>query len=314
MPNTPTASELLVELVRAPSVTPAAGPALEIVARHLQAGGFAVERPVFTSDGKPPVENLFAAVGNGERHLTLAGHVDVVPPGPEASWQHPPFAAEIVDGVLYGRGAVDMKGGLAAMIGGGASLRDASRRGFRRAALVPGDGRRGGRRRERHGEAARMGDRARREILRRARRRADKRRGARRPDQGRPPGLLLSDARRGGPAGPFGLSAPRGKSDPRHHAASLCAPVRAARFGLGAFRAVVVRSRQRRRRQSGMERDPGECQRALQQPLQRSLDAREPRSRDPSGGFRRPPTIRRFPRKFRCASGSSRSRRAPTCS
>jgi succinyl-diaminopimelate desuccinylase len=61
------------------------------------------------------VENFFAAIGTGERHLTFAGHVDVVPPGPEEGWTHPPFAAVIEDGVLFGRGAVDMKGSLAAM-------------------------------------------------------------------------------------------------------------------------------------------------------------------------------------------------------
>jgi succinyl-diaminopimelate desuccinylase len=139
--NAASASDLLVELVRAPSVTPAAGPALDVVARHLKAAGFAVERPVFESDGKAPVENLFAAIGKGERHLTLAGHVDVVPPGPEASWRHPPFAAEVVDGVLYGRGAVDMKGGLAAMMA--AALRFVTKRGSdfggRLSFLVTGD-------------------------------------------------------------------------------------------------------------------------------------------------------------------------------
>ncbi len=113
---TPSASNLLVELVRAPSVTPDGAAAFDVLARHLGPAGFAIERPIFSEPGTAPVENLFAAIGRGERHLTLAGHVDVVPPGPEASWRHPPFAAEIVDGVLYGRGAVDMKGGLAAML------------------------------------------------------------------------------------------------------------------------------------------------------------------------------------------------------
>jgi succinyl-diaminopimelate desuccinylase len=112
----PSAADLLVELVRAPTVTPAVAPALDVLQRHLAPAGFEVERPVFSEPGSEPVENLFAAIGRGERHLTLAGHVDVVPPGDASSWRHPPFAAEIVDGVLYGRGAVDMKGGLAAML------------------------------------------------------------------------------------------------------------------------------------------------------------------------------------------------------
>lgn len=135
------ASEILAALVRAPSVTPAVGPALDVVERLLAPAGFAIDRPRFEATGSYPVENLFAAVGEGERHLTLAGHVDVVPPGPEKSWRHPPFAAEVVDGVLFGRGAVDMKGGLAAMIA--AALRFVARRGGsfggRLSFLVAGD-------------------------------------------------------------------------------------------------------------------------------------------------------------------------------
>jgi succinyl-diaminopimelate desuccinylase len=123
----PSASEILVELIRAPSVTPDAGPALDVLERRLAAAGFVVERPVFEEPRTPPVENLFAAVGQGGRHLAFAGHVDVVPPGPESRWRHPPFAAEVVDGFVYGRGAVDMKGGLAAMAA--AAMRFVQRRG-----------------------------------------------------------------------------------------------------------------------------------------------------------------------------------------
>ena len=138
---TPSANDILVELVRAPSVTPVAGPALDVLQRHLQPAGFSIERPVFSGPGSEPVENLFAAVGEGDRHLTLAGHVDIVPPGDELKWSHPPFAAEIVDGVLYGRGAVDMKGGLAAMVA--AALRFVAKHrsdfGGRLSFLVTGD-------------------------------------------------------------------------------------------------------------------------------------------------------------------------------
>jgi succinyl-diaminopimelate desuccinylase len=123
----PDIRHLLVELVRAPTVTPNAGPAFDVLERHLAPAGFAVARPVFEAPGTPAVENLFAAFGTGSRHLAFAGHVDVVPPGPESRWRHPPFSAEIVDGVLYGRGAVDMKSGLAAMVA--AALRFAVRRG-----------------------------------------------------------------------------------------------------------------------------------------------------------------------------------------
>ncbi len=116
MPVVSTTSDLLAELVRVPSVTPHGGAAFDILERHLASAGFAVERPVFSAPGSEPVENLFAVIGEGAPHLTLAGHVDVVPPGPEGSWRYPPFSATVSDGVLYGRGAVDMKGGLAAMV------------------------------------------------------------------------------------------------------------------------------------------------------------------------------------------------------
>jgi succinyl-diaminopimelate desuccinylase len=68
------------------------------------------------SDASPLVDNLYARIGEGSPHLCFAGHVDVVPPGDEADWTHPPFAAHITNDVLYGRGAVDMKGGVAAML------------------------------------------------------------------------------------------------------------------------------------------------------------------------------------------------------
>jgi succinyl-diaminopimelate desuccinylase len=119
MPVLPTASDILIELVRAPTVTPDGAAAFDILERHFKASGFSIDRPVFEAPGLAPVENLFAAIGEGDRHLTFAGHVDVVPPGPEASWTYPPFSATVVDGVLYGRGAVDMKGGLAAMVAAG---------------------------------------------------------------------------------------------------------------------------------------------------------------------------------------------------
>ncbi len=69
-----------------------------------------------SSDGLPEIDNLYARIGTGAPHLCFAGHVDVVPAGDEAAWTYPPFSAEVRDGVLYGRGAVDMKGGIAAML------------------------------------------------------------------------------------------------------------------------------------------------------------------------------------------------------
>ncbi len=107
---------LLSALIRAETVTPAAAPALEVLETVLSSAGFDVHRPVFSHANTPDVENLFATIGSGSRHLTLAGHVDVVPTGDAGAWRHPPFAAAIEEGHLYGRGAVDMKGGLAAMV------------------------------------------------------------------------------------------------------------------------------------------------------------------------------------------------------
>lgn len=103
-------------LVRCLSVTPAEGGALALLATVLSAEGFKVERPVFSEPGMPDIENLYARIGDEGPVFVIAGHTDVVPPGDLAAWTRDPFAAEIEGGVLYGRGACDMKGGLAAMV------------------------------------------------------------------------------------------------------------------------------------------------------------------------------------------------------
>jgi succinyl-diaminopimelate desuccinylase len=101
------------DLIRCPSVTPAEGGALALIERVLKGAGFTVHRVTFEEPGTDPIENLYARIGNAAPHLMLAGHTDVVPSGDESRWTHPPFAAEVADGVLYGRGAVDMKGAIA---------------------------------------------------------------------------------------------------------------------------------------------------------------------------------------------------------
>ncbi|MEM1049213.1 MAG: succinyl-diaminopimelate desuccinylase [Pseudomonadota bacterium] len=101
-------------IIRCRSVTPEEGGALTYLADLLGGLGFTVERPVFRDTDTPPIENLFARIGDGAPHLAFAGHTDVVPPGDETAWRHPAFDAVIEDGVLYGRGAVDMKGAIAA--------------------------------------------------------------------------------------------------------------------------------------------------------------------------------------------------------
>ena len=101
------------DLLRCPSVTPAEGGALAYLETLLKGAGFTVHRMTFSEPGTADVENLYARIGSGAPHLMFAGHTDVVPTGDPKSWSHAPFAGDIDDGVLYGRGAVDMKGAIA---------------------------------------------------------------------------------------------------------------------------------------------------------------------------------------------------------
>ncbi|MEK1927013.1 MAG: succinyl-diaminopimelate desuccinylase, partial [Rhizobium giardinii] len=103
----------LATLIRCPSVTPSEGGALSALEAMLKPLGFAVDRVTATEDGTPDIENLYARLGTDGPHLMFAGHTDVVPVGDEAAWTHGPFSADISDGEMYGRGAVDMKGGIA---------------------------------------------------------------------------------------------------------------------------------------------------------------------------------------------------------
>ena len=104
------------DLIRCPSVTPAEGGALAYLERRLNAAGFTVHRVTFSEPGAADVENLYARIGTGAPHLMFAGHTDVVPPGDAAAWTHPPFAADVADGTLFGRGAADMKGAIACKV------------------------------------------------------------------------------------------------------------------------------------------------------------------------------------------------------
>jgi len=104
------------DLLRCRSVTPEDGGALDYLGKLLTAAGFAVHRVTFEERGTAPVDNLYARIGSAEPNLVFAGHTDVVPAGNEASWSHPPFAGEIAGDMLYGRGAVDMKGGIACFV------------------------------------------------------------------------------------------------------------------------------------------------------------------------------------------------------
>jgi succinyl-diaminopimelate desuccinylase len=99
------------DLVRCRSVTPEEGGALDHLQRVLEPAGFRCWRLPFGE-----VDNLFARIGKGAPHLCFAGHTDVVPPGDEADWALAPFGGETQGGELYGRGAVDMKGGVACFV------------------------------------------------------------------------------------------------------------------------------------------------------------------------------------------------------
>jgi succinyl-diaminopimelate desuccinylase len=101
------------DLLRCRSITPAEGGALKYLEGVLKAAGFTAHRLVFSEPGEDVVENLYARLGTGAPNLVFAGHTDVVPPGDEKAWSHPPFAGETDGKDLYGRGAVDMKGGIA---------------------------------------------------------------------------------------------------------------------------------------------------------------------------------------------------------
>ncbi|MGB6394654.1 MAG: succinyl-diaminopimelate desuccinylase [Bradyrhizobium sp.] len=101
------------QLVRCPSVTPADAGALGVLENLLKAAGFTVHRVTFGEPGTADIDNLYARIGDQAPHITFAGHTDVVPPGDESAWTHGAFSGEVKDGFLYGRGAVDMKGGIA---------------------------------------------------------------------------------------------------------------------------------------------------------------------------------------------------------
>ena len=111
------AVELARALIRCPSVTPEDGGSQATLARALESLGFVCHRMTFDAEGTPDVKNLYARLGTGSPNFCFAGHTDVVPVGDLDAWTVDPFAAEIHDGVLYGRGAADMKGAIAAFVG-----------------------------------------------------------------------------------------------------------------------------------------------------------------------------------------------------
>lgn len=103
-------------LIRCPSVTPEDRGALATLESALQPLGFSCHRLRFEDANTAPVDNLYARLGSGAPHFCFAGHTDVVPPGDPSLWRHDPFGAVIDGGMLYGRGASDMKSAIAAFV------------------------------------------------------------------------------------------------------------------------------------------------------------------------------------------------------
>jgi succinyl-diaminopimelate desuccinylase len=142
---TPDAFAIARDLIRCPSVTPEDGGALGLIQSLLDGAGFETHRVRFSQEGYPDIDNLYArigsvAAGNPGPSLMFAGHTDVVPPGDPASWRFDPFSGETADDMLWGRGAVDMKGGLACALA--ATLDYLERKGPPRGAisfLITGD-------------------------------------------------------------------------------------------------------------------------------------------------------------------------------
>jgi succinyl-diaminopimelate desuccinylase len=128
--------DLTQALIRCESVTPHEGGALTLLQNILEPAGFECHRLPFSEPGTPDIDNLYARLGSGRPHLCFAGHTDVVPVGDQAAWKFPPFGGEIHDGMLYGRGAVDMKGCVASFVA--AVLRHVAKHGGQNRSLSRG--------------------------------------------------------------------------------------------------------------------------------------------------------------------------------
>src|SRR5260370_29657391 len=110
---------IAAKLIAGRPITPADDGALPYLRDLLAAAGFAAEIVVFAEPGSAPIANLYARFGARPPHIVFAGHTDVVPSGDAGKWRFDPFSGEIAEGMIWGRGACDMKGGLAAAIAAG---------------------------------------------------------------------------------------------------------------------------------------------------------------------------------------------------
>jgi succinyl-diaminopimelate desuccinylase len=137
--TSPDAVEIARRLIERRSVTPADDGALPYLRDLLAGAGFIAEIVSFAEPGMPTIDNLYARIGARSPHIVFAGHTDVVPPGDPGKWRFDPFSGQIAEGMIWGRGACDMKGGLAAALA--AALRVAARGGLEGSIsfLVTGD-------------------------------------------------------------------------------------------------------------------------------------------------------------------------------
>ncbi len=111
-----TVTELAKALIACPSVTPVTAGVFDVIEQYLVPLGFKATRVTFEEPGTAPVENLYLRYGTAAPNFCFAGHTDVVPVGDEGAWRVPPFQPQVIDGELYGRGAEDMKGAIAAFM------------------------------------------------------------------------------------------------------------------------------------------------------------------------------------------------------
>lgn len=130
---------LAQELIRCPSITPIDAGVLGLLEEKLKSLGFECHRKNFEESGTPSVDNLWAKWGSGAPHFCFAGHTDVVPVGDLAKWTHDPFAAVIEEGVLWGRGAADMKGAIAAFVAAVARFQQLGRKAGSISLLITND-------------------------------------------------------------------------------------------------------------------------------------------------------------------------------
>ncbi len=124
MPGLDQPLPLAQELIRCQSVTPADGGALDVLQRALQSLGFRCTRLPFTEPGTPDIDNLYARLGDVAPNFCFAGHSDVVPVGDATRWSVDPFGASVSGGALFGRGAADMKGAIAAFVAAVSRVKD----------------------------------------------------------------------------------------------------------------------------------------------------------------------------------------------